>query len=98
MFPTTPWSVLLHDTACSEFGMSLAQVDMLETSSFVQVKITLMCVCLGTEQDLEVICKHGITKTDINKFKVQLSLSPLASSFRHCCAIEAARQQAFEAA
>jgi hypothetical protein len=21
-------------------------------------------------QDLEIICKHGITKTDINKFKV----------------------------
>ena len=80
MFPTTPWSVLLHDTACSEFGMSLAQVDMLETSSFVQVKSyfhlytnQVMCVCLGTEQDLEVICKHGITKTDINKFKVQLA-------------------------
>ena len=52
------------------------------------MKLTLMVLCLGTEQDLEVICKHGITKTDINKFKVQLSLSAVASSFRPCCPLK----------
>jgi len=66
MFPTTPWSVLLLAAACSVFGMSLA------LGSWSLRDNNFDGLCLVTEQDLEVIFKHGITKTDVNKFKVNL--------------------------
>jgi len=67
----------------------------LEPARFTQLRMTLIVPVLN-EQDLEVICKHAITKTDINKFKISAmsfrirsgcsrltaSLSSVASSFR----------------